>query len=356
MRRPDEPNVATVNVSKVAMRRYLWSLVLLTGGCAASPQTQPATATYNASDDLALARKKNAEPYPDRAATDETESEPSDEIGSAPEPNETPVTGLASPAPHEPHDADVRLSVLDAESGKLAAVLRRLVVQIHRIDRDAGLEDRMLAHALLGRAYASKRQSAKARAEYDKVLKLWADPTAALKEIARASQQTKDELPRTGQALNAAGEALFFRAEQKRLVADALSAPKYRGPDTREAINKFMHTAIAPWVQKRRKLIDDAQRAYQRILTLRPVPPPQWAVAGAAQVSAMLDAFTSELSTVPMPPEIRKNPELRQVYEQSMHDAFAPMREAADSARRTCQEFARKFRVDSSYSRKCQTP
>jgi hypothetical protein len=275
--------------------------------------------------------------------------------GTEPETPQEPVVGVSQAPPHEPRDTDVRLSALEAEAGRLDPVLRRLRAQMSRIDREASLEDRMLAHALLARAYAARRPTIQqARAEYDKVLALWADPAAAMKQI--TSTGGADALPRAGQALDSAGEALFFRAEREREAADALKAPKYRGPDTREAINKFVLTSVAPWVAKRRHLIDEAQRAYQKIPLLRPAPPPKWLVASAAQVAAMLETFLAELATIPLPPEIRKDPKLREVYEQSIGDAFAPIRHAAHAARRACQEFARKFHVDSKYSRQCAQP
>ncbi len=341
-----QPSPAEIVQGRMSRRRWFIASLLVTA-CGAAP---PA-AKLDQDPTLALARRKNVEPLP------KIVSEPAETPGSAavvaePTASQQPQPAPASAPAHQPRDLDLRAAAAAADGGDLGPA-RRLRAQLQRIDAAATLEDRMLAHALSGRAHLESRQEKQARAEYEKVLVAWADPVAAMKAIAGEGELSADSLRRAGQALSAAGEALFFRAEQERRAADAHRAPRYRGPDTDAGVQEFIRKQVAPWVQQRRAKIDLAQRAYQKILELRPVPPPRWVVAGAAQVAAMLDAFANELTSLPMPPQIRKDPELKRAYEQALSDASAPMREAARTATRTCKDLARRFGVQSSYSRKC---
>ncbi len=337
--------------------RIAASVITLSLACACgasrSPTATPA-AGYDSKDDLALARQKNAEPLPDAADAGPTVNEDTDvEVGTAPEEPSVPVVAT-TPAPrHEPKDADVRRALSDADDGKFASVLRRLRAHIRRIDQQASLEDRMLARALLGRGYAKARQLKAARREYDKVLLAWKDPGAAMQKIT-GGETNRAALSRAGQALNAVGEALFFHAEQKRRIAAALKPPTYHGPDTDDAIQRFVQKRVAAWLKKRRQLIDEAQRAYQKIPTLRPALPPRWVVASAAQVAAMLEALISDMRRVPLPPSVRNNPESRRAYEHAMSRSLRYLRSAESAANATCREYARKFRVESKYSRQCE--
>ncbi len=343
-------------VSKWIMRPAAFVITLSVACACGAPQssTTAPPKDYNSADDLALARQKNAEPLPTaRESGLGVEEDPEAEIGTAAEEPSAPVVAT-TPAPrHEPEDAEVRKALGDADVGKLASVLRRLRAHIKRIDQHASLEDRMLSHALLGRGYASARQLKAARADYDKVLSAWKDPKAAMQKVTRG-ETNRAAFSRAGQALNAVGEALFFHAEQKRKAADSLKPPPYRGPDSNDAIQRFVHKRIAPWLKKRRRLIDEAQRAYLKITALRPAPPPRWVVASAAQVAAMLEALLADMRQAPLPPSVRNNPEAKRTYEQAMSSAMAPTRNAAAAATATCREYARKFRVESKYSRQCE--
>ena len=323
-------------------------------GASQSSEASPA-ADYDSADDLALARQKNAEPLPigpENGLGVEPEETDSG-IGTAAEAPSAPAAATTPTPRHEPKDPEVRKALVDAEDGKLANALRRLRAQIKRIDKQAGLEDRMLARALMGRGYAQARQFKAARAEFDKVLLAWKDPKAAMQEIT-GGETSPAALARAGQALNAVGEALFFHAEQKRKVADALKPPTYRGRDSNDAIQRFMQKRISPWLQKRRRLIDEAQRAYLKITALRPAPPPRWVVASAAQVAAMLEALVADMRKVPLPPSVRNSPDAKRTYEQALSRAMEPTRKAAAAATATCRQYARKFRVESKYSRQCE--
>ncbi|MEZ4222274.1 MAG: hypothetical protein R3B13_15160 [Polyangiaceae bacterium] len=344
------------------------ALALCAVCCAPAQQAPVQSASEPTSEQTVdLARKQNAQPLhraepldaPSVESAESTEpplvSEVSDaQIGVA---AETPAPGLSGSAPrvhHEPADEDVRIAVADADALKLRAAEARLRKALRRIDAKANIEDRMLAHAILGRAYVARRAFKQARAEYDRVLADWTDPDARVKEMLGGEPSNAARVGRVQQALDAAGEALFQRAEEKRRAAVALRAPFFPGPDTDDAVQRFITTKAKVWIDKRRKLIEDAQKEYHKVVELRPTPPPSWVVASAAQTAEMLYAFLAELKKTPIPPRIRKDPKLRQVYEDSMNDAFGPTKSAADTVNAMCIQFARRFQLDTPHSRDCE--
>jgi hypothetical protein len=106
-------------------------------------------------------------------------------------------------------------------------------------------------------------------------------------------------------------------------------------------------------MEKRKKLIDEANDRYREVLDLRPVPPPKWVVHSAERTGQMLESFATEFKKVPMPAEIQKDPTLARVYRESLEGALEPQVEAARMAFKTCQSFARKFDQRDEVSRRC---
>jgi tetratricopeptide (TPR) repeat protein len=266
---------------------------------------------------------------------------------------EPPLRAAPAP-PHEPSDPDVRAAFLDAEGGLTAAAAARLTKNIARIDKQASLEDRMLAHALIGRRFRTKGNAAAAKREYDKVLAAWADPMQATKTIVGDHAGEREAMRRVGQALTAVGEALFAEAEQKRKKALALHVPAFKGAATDDAVKKYLMNSVADWMRKRRALESDAQEAYKKVLAIQPVPPPRWVIASAVQVGTMLEALPIELDQVPMPPSLRRDPKLAQAYRDSLHGATEPQRQNAIAAFRACREYSAKFQLEDEYSRLCR--
>jgi tetratricopeptide (TPR) repeat protein len=277
------------------------------------------------------------------------DSDPRPESESPPAvPSERPL-----PVVLTPRDEDVRVALEDAEAGKLAAAARRLKGALARIERAAALEDRMIARALLGRRQLELRQLPAARREYAEVLAAWADPVVAQQTVMSSSADETEGLRRLGLALTALGEAYFFEAGQKRQKALALKPPPFTGKASDEAIRQHVLTDVAAWIKKRRALDEEAEQAYRKVIEIRPVPPPRWVIASAAEVGTMLEALVTDFDQLPVPSTIRQAPELLAAYRDAIRDAMAPQRERAKAAYRLCQAMAHKFRHHDAHSQKC---
>ena len=257
-------------------------------------------------------------------------------------------------APSEPprvplvyRDRDVAAAVRDAEANRPAAVVRRLSRELARIEQEAPLDERLVAYVLLGRAADALRQKRRSHEAYDLARRAWqaADP---------ASLRDGADTRRLGRALEAVGEALYVGAEEQRAFAEALKPPTASARASDDVVRRYLAAHVAPWVSEKRRRIEEASRAYQKIIDLRPVPPPRWVVAAAASVGRMHLSFAEDFRRVTVPRSIRENPELLRAYRDGLDHAVAPARQRAIAAFRTCRDLARRYQVDDERSQDCE--
>jgi hypothetical protein len=103
-------------------------------------------------------------------------------------------------------------------------------------------------------------------------------------------------------------EPLFVAAEQKRQDAERMVRPVYRGDRNEKDMAAFFMPGMRSsewgvWCRAKTAAIEDAARAYARILELRPAPPSSWVVAVHARVGALWASFVDE-SVVPVPDKL----------------------------------------------------
>jgi hypothetical protein len=254
----------------------------------------------------------------------------------------------ASSAPIAANDLELALGEHYAKTKKFALLGQHITQILPVIQKQGRYEQELRARALSARASFEQKQRGAAQKEIDAIVKGWASKGEAfLKSVPEA------ELGRAGQALSAVGEALFLRAEEAREKADALGAPAFQGKKDMKSVQAYLAKDFKVWMEKRKKLIDDANTRYREVLDLRPVPPPKWVVHSAQRTGQMLESFATEFKKVPVPAEIQKDPELARVYQESLDGALEPQVGAARMAFKTCQSFARKFDQRDEVSRRC---
>ncbi len=227
------------------------------------------------------------------------------------------------------------------------------------IDRAAPLDKRILAHTLLGRAWLKLGDSKRAEDEFTKVRALWKDPAAALKTLESQGADNR----RIAQALTSVGEAHFFFAEQKRVLADSIAFPAYTGRGDRDDVHKHLNTKVVDWVKRKRPAIELAEKEYLRIVEIQPAAPPRWVIAAASRVGQMWAHFVSDFRAAPLPKEWMKNgpvpgssmtyEELRKTYYQAIDEAAEPQKRAARGAFRTCLSYAVKFQYFDAHAQTC---
>jgi TolA-binding protein len=242
---------------------------------------------------------------------------------------------------------------------------KRLSSALSQIDRNAGLDVQIQAHALMGRVYTKINNPSQAQSEYNKVRGLWAQPDAQLKKLEAAYPDENDRIRRLGKTLTAVGEALFFFAEQKKKEVDKIKFPEYKGSGERADVLKHVQTKVADWVKKKRASIEDADKEYQKIRNLQPVPPPRWVIAAGSRVGQMWGKFVAEFRAAPIPKEWKQNgphptipdltwEDIRGNYYAALDEASEPQKQAAKGAFKECLDLSVKFQYFDEFSRACE--
>jgi hypothetical protein len=214
------------------------------------------------------------------------------------------------------------------------------------------------AHATLGRALLrlGPSQAARARAEFAKVERVWADPSAAQK--IRSSYPEEDDAQRerrVGRAVSAAGEALFFAAEERKaLEVDALRFPEYRGPGDLASVKAHIDTQVKAWYSKKKAAIQRVEAAYAKVLDLKPKAPPRWIIAAGARAGLMWGDFVDDFRRSPIPREWRGTA-LEHAYTTALDERSEPFKVGhAKPALKKCLDLSVSYQYFDDFSRSCE--
>ena len=241
-----------------------------------------------------------------------------------------------------------------ADRGNFRAAVEQLSRSRVAIERHAELDVKVQAYALIGRAESELGHARLAAGAYERVRRLWADAAAAEASLRKAESDGAASDRRLGRALTAVGEAYFFFAEQKRAQAERLKFPEYRGPRTRAGVLGHINSQVAAWIGAKRPLLEDATAAYERIVALKPVPPPRWVIAAGARVGRLWGDFVEEFRSAPLPDTVKTDPELRAVYEAAVARASEPQKLFARRAFETCLSYSVRYQYFDEHSRSCE--
>lgn len=238
------------------------------------------------------------------------------------------------------------------DQGEWDEVRKSLVGSTMRlIDREASLDVRMQAHALLGRAYDKMKTGATAKREYQTVIGLWKDPAKGEAAIKEAGGDARE----LGRALEAVGEALFYFAErEKERKVDSLDFPEYKGQKDKEGITKHIGTKVKDWYTKKKAAIMEVAGEYKKIIDLQPVPPPRWVIAAGSQVGEMWGQFVADFRSAPIPKAWESDWEIRTAYYGALDDASEPFKQQAKGAYQVCLGYSVKYQYFDEFSRDCE--
>lgn len=129
--------------------------------------------------------------------------------------------------------------------------------------------------------------------------------------INRAEGTDEERALWLARAREATSEALFYLAEYRFAEFRAVRFPRYSGPTTLVAVNRWSQEQLFPWLQTKFTSLRTAEAAYNLI---EPLQIPQWQIAAAARVGEMYRTIIDDVRSAPVPDEIARDPELEGIY------------------------------------------
>jgi tetratricopeptide (TPR) repeat protein len=258
------------------------------------------------------------------------------------------------------------------ERGKWKEAEKELKVAMPKIEKNATVDVKLQARALLGQAYAKQRRTAQADKEYGKVRAAWADPGKMMQKLNDIGGSQAAKVRRIGKVLTAVGEALYHFAEKKRVAAEAIKFPVYKGSGERKEVQEFIEEKVKKWMQKKEPAILAAQAEYLKIVKLKPEPPPRWVIAAGSAVGALWGSYVEEFRSAPYPKEWDKKGaspfgdpadptappllwlEIRGQYLASLDAASEKQKRQAKGAFQTCLAYSVKYQYFDQDSRSCE--
>jgi tetratricopeptide (TPR) repeat protein len=254
-----------------------------------------------------------------------------------------------------------------------------------RIDRGAPRDVQISAHGRLGRVLARLGRTRAAAAEHGRV-------QAAARRSGRWAKRPAAAPPWSEGALEAAAEAFFFSAEQKREAAARIQLRPYQGAGDRGSVTAYLTTTAADWLERKRAAVEAAERAYLRVFGADvpeppppppppppgvigllggdpsaplypsegdllssgdPPPSPRLAIAAAARVGALWDEVMRSVRSMPVVPF--PSDEIRATYYSMVCDGPADLaRERAKAAFEACLRLSVRYRLWGEDARACE--
>lgn len=129
-------------------------------------------------------------------------------------------------------------------------------------------------------------------------------------------------------ALDILGQARHRRASALRRAL-SLRAPALSGP-----VKRYLDERLTPWLGKTREAMDEVQKAYGEVVSIKPSPPPRWVAAASADVAEMEFELLRSVrrATAKLPSAERRA-------------VTAPLRRRAEAAARRCLKLAQQYRA-----------
>jgi len=294
------------------------------------------------------------------------------------EPPDTPTIALSAATSAPPSELHRRLDALasEVETGRLSSAQRELSLVIAEAEQGGQPDEVLASRCRLARTHAKAQRSREAAAEYGRVVMLW-EADKGLSHV--GSSGDPDRPAKLARALNAVGEAMYFQAEQLRAQADTVRVPpappsRYRRPSKRiedmtdeereaaaerrsadtEAFQRYVQNGVKTWMDQKKKLLEDADKAYLRVAQLQPSAPPIWLVASASRVGQMWSGFADDFRRIPMVGWMQSDPEISRVYRQALENASEPIVQRARAAFTMCKTVAERHSIDNERTRACR--
>jgi tetratricopeptide (TPR) repeat protein len=206
------------------------------------------------------------------------------------------------------------------------------------------------ANTQVGVALWKLNKKADAEKWFHSATKLW--HSGAPQAIEKLSQGDAEKAQKwTAEASQSTAEALWYMAEFEFDKFAKIAFPELKGKADMAKVNAWATGAFVKWIEEKGKALGVAEAAYGKVQELKA---PMWDIAAAARIGVMYRTFVDEFRDAPVPDEIKRDPELMDIYLGSLDEKSQPWVVKATGAFDFCMNLATRIRWFNDFSQQCE--
>ncbi|HEY6877408.1 MAG TPA: tetratricopeptide repeat protein [Polyangiales bacterium] len=181
--------------------------------------------------------------------------------------------------------------------------------------------------------------------------KLWQSTggTAAIEKVAGGDAEKAQKMVAEGS--QAVAQALWYLAEIEFTKFTKIGFPEIKGKPDMKKVNEWAQGPFVKWIEEKGKALKNAEDAYGKVRELKA---PMWDIAAAERVGVMYRTFVDDFRDAPVPDEIKKDPELMDIYLGSLDEKSQPWVIKATGAFDFCMSLATQVRWFNEFSQQCE--
>lgn len=206
------------------------------------------------------------------------------------------------------------------------------------------------ANVQIGVAYWNLNKKPDAEKFFKQATKIWlGGAPAAIEKLAGGDSEKAQKW--VAEASQATAQALWYLAEYQFQAFTKIAFPELKGKADLKKVNEWAQGPFVKWIEQKGKALKDAEDAYAKVRELKA---PMWDIAAAARVGVMYRTFVDEFRDAPVPDEIKKDPELMDIYLGSLDEKSQPWVVKATGAFEFCMNLATQVRWFNEFSQQCE--
>jgi tetratricopeptide (TPR) repeat protein len=221
---------------------------------------------------------------------------------------------------------------------------------LKKYGRQALPNEEIRANVQIGVAMWKLNKKPDAEKFFKAATKIWLGGGAAA--IEKASGGDADKAAKAvAEGSQATAQALWYLAEYQFAAFEKIGFPELKGKTDMKKITEWAQGPFVKWIEEKGKALKAAEEAYGKVRELKA---PMWDIAAAARVGVMYRTFVDEFRDAPVPDEIKKDPELMDIYLGSLDEKSQPWVIKATGAFDFCMNLATQVRWFNEFSQQCE--
>lgn len=221
---------------------------------------------------------------------------------------------------------------------------------LKKYGRQALPNEEIRANTQIGVALWKLNQKPEAEKFFKAATKIWTSGAPATIEKLAAGDAEKGQrwLAEGSQAV---AQALWYLAEYDFAEFTKIDFPEIKGKPDMKKVNAWAQGPFVKWIEQKGKALKAAEEAYGKVRELKA---PMWDIAAAARVGVMYRTFVDDFRDAPVPDEIKRDPELMDIYLGSLDEKSQPWVVKATGAFEFCLNLATQVRWFNEFSQQCE--